>query len=39
MDGVQSIALRITGKHRLVCRVTGKGETQQLDIVQCRYHY
>jgi toxin YoeB len=30
---------RITGEHRLVYRVTGKGETQQLDIVQCRYHY
>ena len=30
---------RITGEHRLVYRVTAKGETQQLDIVQCRYHY
>lgn len=30
---------RITGEHRMVYRVTGKGETQQLDIVQCRYHY
>jgi toxin YoeB len=30
---------RITGEHRLVYRVTGKGETQQLDIVQCKYHY
>jgi toxin YoeB len=30
---------RITGEHRLVYRVTGKGETQQLDIVQCGYHY
>ena len=30
---------RITGEHRLVYRVTGEGETQQLDIVQCRYHY
>ena len=30
---------RITGEHRLVYRVTGKGETQRLDIVQCRYHY
>jgi toxin YoeB len=30
---------RITGEHRLVYRVNGKGETQQLEIVQCRYHY
>jgi toxin YoeB len=30
---------RITGEQRLVYRVTGKGETQQLDIVQCKYHY
>jgi len=30
---------RITGEHRLVYRVTGEGETQQLDIVQCGYHY
>ena len=30
---------RITGELRLVYRVTGKGESQQLDIVQCRYHY
>lgn len=30
---------RITGEHRLVYRVTGKGETQQIEIVQCRYHY
>ena len=30
---------RITGEHRLVYRVTGKGETQQLDIVQCRYRH
>jgi len=30
---------RITDEHRLVYRVTGKGETQQLDIVQCKYHY
>jgi toxin YoeB len=30
---------RITGEHRLVYRVTGKGESQQLEIVQCRYHY
>ena len=25
--------------HRLVYRVSGKGEKQQLDIGQCRYHY
>lgn len=30
---------RITGDHRLVYRVTGKGETQQLEIAACRYHY
>ena len=30
---------RITGEHRLVYRVTGKADTQQLDIAQCRYHY
>jgi toxin YoeB len=30
---------RISGEHRLVYRVSGKGEDQQFDIVQCRYHY
>ena len=30
---------RITGEHRLVYRVSGKGDSQQLEIVQCRYHY
>jgi toxin YoeB len=30
---------RISGEHRLVYRVSGKGATQQLDIIQCRYHY
>lgn len=30
---------RITGEHRLVYRVTGKGEAQALEIAQCRYHY
>ena len=30
---------RITSEHRLVYRVSGKGETQQLEIAQCRYHY
>lgn len=30
---------RITNEHRLVYRVRGKGREQQLDIVQCRYHY
>jgi toxin YoeB len=30
---------RISGEHRLVYRVSGKGGEQQLDIVQCRYHY
>lgn len=30
---------RITGEHRLVYRVTGKDETQALEVAQCRYHY
>ena len=30
---------RITGDHRLVYRVSGKDETQQIEIAQCRYHY
>jgi toxin YoeB len=30
---------RITGEHRLVYTVEGKGETQQIVVVQCRYHY
>jgi toxin YoeB len=30
---------RISGEHRLVYRVNGKGDTQQLTIAQCRYHY
>ena len=30
---------RISGEHRLVYRVSGKGGDQQLEIVQCRYHY
>ena len=30
---------RITGEHRLVYRVAGSGDTQQVEIVQCRYHY
>lgn len=30
---------RITGEHRLVYRVGGKADTQQLEIAQCRYHY
>jgi toxin YoeB len=30
---------RISGEHRLVYRVSGNGDSQQLDIVQCRYHY
>ena len=29
----------ITGEHRLVYRVAGSGETQRVEIVQCRYHY
>jgi toxin YoeB len=30
---------RITGEHRLVYRVSGKGEAQALEVAQCRYHY
>ena len=30
---------RITGEHRLVYRVVGSAKTQQIEIVQCRYHY
>jgi toxin YoeB len=30
---------RITGEHRLVYRVSGTGESKQLEIAQCRYHY
>ncbi|GKW19622.1 addiction module protein [Pectobacterium araliae] len=30
---------RISGEHRFVYRVSGKDNTQQLDVVQCRFHY
>ena len=30
---------RITGEHRLVYRISGKGDAQQLEIAACRYHY
>jgi toxin YoeB len=30
---------RITAEHRLVYRVSGKNETQQVEISSCRYHY
>lgn len=30
---------RIDREHRLVYRVSGKGETQALEIAACRYHY
>jgi toxin YoeB len=30
---------RITGEHRLVYTVLGKGNDQQLVVAQCRYHY
>jgi toxin YoeB len=30
---------RITLEDRLVYRVTGQGQAQQLEIAQCRYHY
>ena len=30
---------RITSEHRIVYRVSGKGDAQQIEIAQCRYHY
>jgi toxin YoeB len=30
---------RITGEHRLVYRVSGKGNQQHVEIAQCRQHY
>ncbi len=30
---------RINQEHRLVYRVTGKGDRQALEVAQCRYHY
>jgi toxin YoeB len=30
---------RITGEHRLIYRVMGKGELQMLEIASLRYHY
>ena len=30
---------RITGEHRLVYRVQGKGVDQEVAIARCRYHY
>lgn len=30
---------RITGEHRLVYRVSGKGDMQALEVLSCRYHY
>jgi toxin YoeB len=30
---------RITGEHRLVYRVSGSGNDQQIEIAQCRHHY
>jgi toxin YoeB len=30
---------RISGEHRLVYRVSGKGGERLIEIVQCRYHY
>ena len=30
---------RITGEHRLVYRVVGRGAARALQIAQCRYHY
>ena len=30
---------RIAGDHRLVYSVSGSGQEQRLDILQCRFHY
>lgn len=30
---------RIDSEHRLVYRVTGKGDERRLEVAQCRYHY
>lgn len=30
---------RISQEHRLIYRVSGKGDAQALEIAQCRYHY
>ncbi|HZP68744.1 MAG TPA: type II toxin-antitoxin system YoeB family toxin [Pseudolabrys sp.] len=30
---------RIIREDRLVCRVTGRGNAQQVEILQCHYHY
>ena len=30
---------RISHEHRLVYRVTGKGDAQALEVAQCRYRY
>ena len=30
---------RITGEHRLVYRVAGTADHQQIEIASCRYHY
>jgi toxin YoeB len=30
---------RISGEHRLVYRVSGKGAEQRVEVVQCWYHY
>lgn len=30
---------RITGEHRVVYRVLGRGDVQRVEIVSCRYHY
>lgn len=30
---------RITGEHRLVYRVSGKGEAQAIEVASCRWHY
>ena len=30
---------RITSDHRMIYRITGKGEQQRLEIASCRFHY
>jgi toxin YoeB len=30
---------RITSEHRLIYRCVGTGDAQQLEVLQCRFHY
>jgi toxin YoeB len=37
-EGAKVLA-RINHEHRLVYCVSGKGDTQAIEVAQCRYHY